>query len=434
MRSLRVARPFTYLILLAPVVPLVLATIILAGSGVAAQGRAQAPTATAAAAPSTDRPPTPLEQAVIEHNCRLAGQTTTESMSPAGDDASAVPSVYDTCLREQLLLLRAEFGLDVKKLTSRERRAIDQACSALRVERGRDAYIACLSDRLSGLIVARGHVPSPPVRAEAPEMVPAVPEAPGPSPTTRPVQAESQGISLSTVIGLGGILVLLAAVGTWNLMAKRARATVVLCRTCGELASSGDLCAACRHEAAETQRRVAAERSEHHRALAEAAQRAEAISDEPVAARAGASLSGSSPAVPLATTAASAASPCEPAGATPNLLRPSEQEAALLHEREQALRLHLEREAARRRDEARRWQEAAVAAIAEEVPFDPRAVLGVPADATPEQVRTAYDAARAKYAPEQVAHLGSELQDHYRAKAEAVERAFESLSGAIPTV
>ncbi len=117
-----------------------------------------------------------------------------------------------------------------------------------------------------------------------------------------------------------------------------------------------------------------------------------------------------------------------------------EAQARLLLEEEEARRVQAlaqqaelarQQEEARSRDEElRRWQSQAVAAIAgsAESVFDPLAVLGLPVSPSEEQTRKAYDEARAKYAPDQVAHLGIELQDHYRKKAEAVERAFEMLS------
>ena len=67
-------------------------------------------------------------------------------------------------------------------------------------------------------------------------------------------------------------------------------------------------------------------------------------------------------------------------------------------------------------------------AEAEEV-FDPYAVLGVSRDASREMVDEAHEAARLKYSPDHVAHLGPELQEYYRQKAEAAERAYRILTG-----
>jgi DnaJ-domain-containing protein 1 len=59
--------------------------------------------------------------------------------------------------------------------------------------------------------------------------------------------------------------------------------------------------------------------------------------------------------------------------------------------------------------------------------FDPHAVLGVAPGADAEEIRAAYEQAKAKYDPRQYEHLGLELQAHFKAKADAVERAFQTL-------
>jgi curved DNA-binding protein CbpA len=55
------------------------------------------------------------------------------------------------------------------------------------------------------------------------------------------------------------------------------------------------------------------------------------------------------------------------------------------------------------------------------------AVLGVPPDAAPDQIRAAYEQAKKKYDASQYEHFGVELQAHFKTKAEAVERAFQML-------
>jgi curved DNA-binding protein CbpA len=60
--------------------------------------------------------------------------------------------------------------------------------------------------------------------------------------------------------------------------------------------------------------------------------------------------------------------------------------------------------------------------------FDPYAVLGVPPDASIEDIGVAYQKAKLKYDPDQVEHLSAEVQEHYRAKADAVERARQELT------
>ena len=85
----------------------------------------------------------------------------------------------------------------------------------------------------------------------------------------------------------------------------------------------------------------------------------------------------------------------------------------------------MEAEASRREEEARRASDAAASAGEE---FDPYEVLGVPRDATTSQIRDKYIYAMSKYDLANVEHLGPELQEHYKAKADAVERAFQMLT------
>lgn len=365
-----------------------------------------------AAAQGTASPPTPtlLEQAVMEHNCRVPGQ----AMPPA--------DLYETCLRDQLTFLRAEFGKDLRKLSAPERGTIDRACTALRVERGRDEYVACLADRLARLANARGRaVPSPPtVAAATPPAAtgstetPTGPRAPSePSPVDTPASATS-----GSWAWLGGLLALVAGVGAWSVMSRRpSKPALALCRVCGELAQAGDLCATCRHEAAEAQRRASVDRPDAQMPIEDQPRRPEVPAD--VVPRTDA------PSAPRADDTASAVS--AQAAQAAQVLEARRRE----HEQAVQARTEREREEARQQEsERRRWQEAAAAAIAEDSPIDPHTVLGVTADASPEEIRAAYDEARRKYAPDLVSHLGGELQELYRTKAQAVERAYELLLGA----
>ena len=100
--------------------------------------------------------------------------------------------------------------------------------------------------------------------------------------------------------------------------------------------------------------------------------------------------------------------------------------------------LERQRDVAKRRDdETRRWQEQAAAAIAgvgadaaDDATADPYTLLGVTSTASEDEIRAAYATCRAKYAADQVAHLSQDLQDRYRHKAAAVERAFQALTRA----
>ena len=60
--------------------------------------------------------------------------------------------------------------------------------------------------------------------------------------------------------------------------------------------------------------------------------------------------------------------------------------------------------------------------------FDPYVILGVDSDATADRIQDAYEAAKARYDPREYEHLGIELQDYFRAKAAAVERAYLMLA------
>lgn len=349
----------------------------------------------------------------MEHNCRMPGQ----AMLPA--------DLQEVCLRDQLTYLRSEFGKDLRKLAAAERGAIDRACSALRVERGRDEYIACLADRLTRVTKARGRalpsLPSPVANAGnvsgdvstpasgSPDTSAAGVAAPEPSPAETPADANGR----PWAAWFAGLVVLCGA-GAWALIARRRqKPALACCRVCGELAQSGDLCATCRHEAAEAQRRAVAERSEtpasttgHPAMSTDSVPPAEATATEPAAGVA-----------PTATTHAAE-------------LTQAQAFEARRREHEQTVqaRVEREREEARAQEaERRRWQEAAAAAMAEDSPIDPRHVLGVSADATPEEIRAAYQQAKDKYSPDLVSHLGSELQDLYRTKAQAVERAYQLL-------
>lgn len=324
--------------------------------------------------------PTPIEQALMEFGCRIPGQ------------AMAAPPIYEACLRAQLLALRTDFGRDLQKLSAVERKSIDTACSAVRTARGRDAYVGCMSHQLTALRDRRAKsAPLPPAPGASPEPQPASMEqvaAMLPS-VIEPPMTESSGALWMALLAFAA-----AGGGGWYLLAGRARRPAVhLCRVCGgDAGATGDMCANCRHEAAEAQRRSLAERAEQQRAVADEARRVQ----EAAEAR----------------------------------IRQEEEDARRAQALAKEAELARQQEEARQRDEEiRRWQAQAVAAIAGpvETTFDPLAVLGLPASPTDEQIRKAYDEARAKYAPDQVSHLGMELQDHYRKKLESVERAFEML-------
>src|SRR5262249_1055320 len=84
-----------------------------------------APPAGAGAQTPAQEPPRPIEQAVIEQRCsmsRAPGVTSTDA--------------YQSCLTAQIASLRADFGVDLKKLTPAERRSLDTICSRVRSAEG----------------------------------------------------------------------------------------------------------------------------------------------------------------------------------------------------------------------------------------------------------------------------------------------------------
>jgi hypothetical protein len=323
--------------------------------------------------------PTAIEQAIAEYRC-TAAQT-------AGTQAA---SVYDVCLSGQFDSLRGDFGRNLSRLSPGERRTIDTICNKVPASVDREAYVKCLSDQLVVLRNRRGPA-SPPAAAAAaaasaatdtssPESVPAA---------SAPVSAKS---SMPMMIGVT-LVVLLAAGGVaWFTMKSRRRSHK--CRTCGQPVESGDLCSKCRHDAADALRHAAVQRAQQEQAQQDE-QRRQREQEEELARR-----------------------------------RAFEREDAQRRHEEQ---VRLEGEA--QREEAQRLQDAAAASdrklreaeLAESV-FDPYAVLGIQREATADAIRAAYEEARSKFSPDLVAGMSNELQEHFKARADAVERAFQALT------
>jgi DnaJ-domain-containing protein 1 len=192
------------------------------------------------------------------------------------------------------------------------------------------------------------------------------------------------------VVG-GFSIVLVVAVGA--LVAAKMKLAPTKCRLCGaKVPDRGDLCQKCRHEAAEVLRRAATERADEHRAKQDSERRQRELVEKQIVENAR-----------------------------------HEEEARVRREEDARQREALVSE--RLAEEAsKRAENVASAAEVSGNHFDPHGVLGVSRDASKDDIRVAYEQARSKYAPDQVAHLSNELQDHYKEKAQEVEQAYRTLT------
>jgi hypothetical protein len=333
---------------------------------------------TGAAAAQDDAPkPSAIEHALVEYLCRsIQGPTMLGTEE------------YQSCYTAQLDAVRQPFGANLSKLTGAERKSLDAWCGPFQAARDRDAYLACLNRQLVRLEDQRAAKEESAEAAkqaqglERESAVPAEAVATLAAPAAPPALAEGSSGRLWLVLAIGGVA---SAGGTAFVLMRGKRPSQTACRGCAApVESGGDMCATCRHEAAEARRRAIAERAEEERLQAEKARREAEVLDEE-----------------------------------------ARREQA---RRDEALRLAAEAEQQRREEQERRLQRAqAQNAGDDDAVFDPYAVLGLAPDATADQVRAAYQQAKAKYDASQYEHFGGELQAHFKAKAEAVERAFQML-------
>jgi hypothetical protein len=316
--------------------------------------------------------PTPVEQALIEQQCNA-----TRASSVGDSDA------YHTCLSTQLQAIRQDFGRDLSRLSAAERRAMDAVCNKVRNLEGRDEYVACLGRQLAALHARR--TPNPTTAAAAVPDLSALTEAVA----TAPPPPESHVMRWSV---LGGIALMAAAAGAF-LLTHRRRPTST-CRTCGAaVPGGGDLCQACRHEAAEALRRAALDRVEQEQHEKDEAQRHHAREE------------------------------------AWRLEQLRQQELVRRQELERAQR---EGETRREEEERRREEEARERSqFGAEAEFDPYSILGLAPDADRQSIESAYEQAKSKYDADQVAHLSTEVQEHFKRKALAVERAYQMLTAAV---
>ncbi len=320
-----------------------------------------------------EAPPAILEIALAERACDL----TLPKTAPAPDRSA--------CADAQLAALRADFGANLARLSADDRRKLDAACGGLSTTLARERYLDCVNAQLATVRERlRRSKPAGDATTAAPpaptESTVAAPPAPAPPP------------SRAGVILAAGIAVV-AIAGAAAFVMTRRRTPTPTCKSCGAaVTGQGELCAACRRQAADSLRQQAAAARAAEEAEVESRRRHEA--DE--AARRDALRADAE----------------------------ARQAAALreAQERDAAERARRERDGASQREET----EAPDAGAS---PFDAYALLGVGADASPDTIRAAYEAAIAKYDPDQVSHLSAEVQQHYRDKRDAVERAFQMLSG-----
>jgi hypothetical protein len=327
-----------------------------------------------------ERPPTSLEQTLVEHVCNRL------------QSAGAAPEVHEQCVGVQFHALRAEFGYNLSLLTPSQRGRLDSTCSRLRKPENVEPYLNCLT---ALLVAAREE------RRGASGIAPGevsfgVPSLPPPA-SAAPRTHGRFWIVVVTLLG-GGTLSAGAVVGFMRVKKRTPRAARV-CQRCGEaLNAAGDLCSPCRHEAGVAAKqaiadRAAEERVEHERQRVErenAEQRQRQL-----------------------------AAQCQEQQQLEEAQRRAEVERALPDiALPQAVLL-------------RTPTVAAIGADLEDAPneLDAYTVLGVSRDANRQEIDRAYCMAASKYDETQVAHLGDAIQAHYRAKADAIEHAYRSLTG-----
>jgi hypothetical protein len=327
---------------------------------------------------------TPIEQALIEQAC---------SSPPA---IAINPDKHDECLQQKLNSMRADFGRDLSRLTSADRRKIDAACDPVRGAGGREAYVSCLASQLAAVHAgwSRG-------RGAATETAPAVPPSAAEQAVvlTPSSGGGSQASSRTWLVVTLALMTLGAAAGGLVFALKAQPRAPRVCRVCGtSVEGAGDLCAPCRHEAAEALRRAVSERAERER-MNETQEREQRERDEEDRRRHA-----------LAEEAA------------------QRQQQDLIRQAEEATQT-AEEEARRHHAEDAEAQRQA-ASIDDDAVFDPYRVLEIPSDANADAIQVAYARAKAKYDLREVEGMGDEIKQHYSQKALAADRAFLMLTAA----
>ena len=297
---------------------------------------------------------------------------------------------HESCVADQLTALRADFGRDLSRLSASDRRKLDATCSPLEKAESRERYLDCVNAQLTALRerLHRG-------RAAA---AGATPQTPSPQALALPAAAPARQATSWMWWIVAPVAIGAGIAGAVVLVRKRRPTAAHVCSACGApVADAGALCAACRHEAAEARRRAAAER------VAEADQQQQ-----------------------QQAAAAAENAEREREGARRTALEAETREAETREREEAARRQHDQEEENARKSAA--VPSAPASASEEDESFDPYQILGIPPDADDDAIRAAYEAARAKYDAGQVSHLSPEVQHHYKAKAAAVELAYQTLT------
>jgi DnaJ-domain-containing protein 1 len=327
--------------------------------------------------PQVDTPaqaPTAIEWALTERTCS------------ATDTPTAVVDARQQCLSAQLVSLRAAFGRDLSRLSGADRRRIDAACNRLRTAERPEIYLDCLSGQLA-VLRTRQTRGSPARSADA-----AAAPSPALAPAVVPLPPAPQKSSWPSPILIGGTLGSVLAAAGVALLAVKSRRPRRTCRVCGVDLPDSDLCPTCRHEAAETLRRAAGELALAQKAQEEDARRHIAVEAEQRAQTARDDEEGR-----LREHALARPQPTEEDDHSGSPVADIPIVPALEDEEADGV-------------------------------FDPYIVLGLPREAGQDDIRVAYQQARARYDPDLVSYLGDAAQAHFRAKAQLVERAYEMLA------
>jgi len=335
-------------------------------------------------------PATLIELALAERACSaVRGEI-------AGYDA------HTKCVGARLITLRADFGKDLNRLSRPERTKIDKACGRLQARRSREGYVDCLHTQLTSLAAQKG-LTSPPVPVEEPvvEVLTSMVEVIEAPKAASPTVLSASFLSTHPLQSAGALLFTIA-VSAGVVFFVKSRRVKHACRVCAvPVPDTGDLCAACRHDAAETARHAAADRAAQKRAIEDDKRREEVQAEEQRQLKV----------------------------RTEEEARRRQLEEA--HRREHEARLSEEDRQQREDFDRRQAEESQVtrAAASAAAALDPFLVLGVARGASDDAIRTAFEIAKLTYDPEEVSHLGIDAQERYAAKLQAAERAYQMLTG-----